>query len=376
MLIVFFVCACLLQTLSGEIHRANANKNAKYQHSSRSLNRNAHRKQLLNETSEEEILYWGHPQVTWVCSLASAALVGLSGIFPLAVIPIETGEALRKGAGAAHLKLLLSFAVGGLLGDVFLHLLPEAWQNIPPGSHGHSWVGLWVLVGLLTFLVIEKIFPDNNDEDEEEEKEVVGEGQEEEEEEILGEDDSGYSDSENPDRCLKKDKELKALKKENKRSPTPKETHIKTTGWLNLMANIIDNFTHGLAVAGSYCVSTKTGVLTTIAVLLHEVPHEVGDFAILLKAGFDRWRAAKAQLLTASGGLLGAMAALCAESAKSAGESTAWVLPFTSGGFIYIAMVTILPDLLREKNLWRSIQQTCLLLAGIAIMMAVTLLVE
>ncbi|ELT99345.1 hypothetical protein CAPTEDRAFT_71742, partial [Capitella teleta] len=69
----------------------------------------------------------------------------------------------------------------------------------------------------------------------------------------------------------------------------------QTTGWLNLLANVIDNFTHGLAVAGSYCVSTKTGMLTTFAVLLHEIPHEVGDFAILLKAGFDRWKAAKAQ---------------------------------------------------------------------------------
>lgn len=58
------------------------------------------------------------------------------------------------------------------------------------------------------------------------------------------------------------------------------------SGYLNLIANGIDNFTPGLAVAGSFMVSYKTGVLTTAAILIHEVPHEIGDFAILLKSGW------------------------------------------------------------------------------------------
>jgi zinc transporter ZupT len=56
-------------------------------------------------------------------------------------------------------------------------------------------------------------------------------------------------------------------------------------GYLNLLANSIDNFAHGLAVAGSFMVSYRTGVLTTSAILMHEVPHEIGDFAILLSSG-------------------------------------------------------------------------------------------
>lgn len=87
-----------------------------------------------------------------------------------------------------------------------------------------------------------------------------------------------------------------------------KAKHI--TGYLNLMANVIDNFTHGLAIGGSFLVSLRLGVLTTFAILIHEIPHEVGDFAILLRSGFNRWDAARAQLVTASGGIFGAMSAV------------------------------------------------------------------
>nr|KAG5690045.1 hypothetical protein BaRGS_009852 [Batillaria attramentaria] len=194
---------------------------------------------------------------------------------------------------AAHLKLMLSFAVGSLLGDVFCHLLPEVWAYMDRDDHkAHIRIGLWVIVGLLFFLIVEKLAGD--------------------------------------------------------------ETEFEpVSGYLNLFANVVDNFTHGLAVAGSFLVSARVGTLTTLAILLHEVPHEVGDFAILLRSGFDRWKAAKAQFLTATGGVFGALTALTAESAQLAGERTAWILPFTSGGFLYIALVTVVPDLLQERH-WRQ----------------------
>lgn len=105
---------------------------------------------------------------------------------------------------------------------------------------------------------------------------------------------------------------------------------------------------------------------------------QVGDFAILLRAGFDRWSAARMQLSTASFGVFGACFALCAHSPEGAGETslsvhlvhaapftananspfqtfaenaTAWILPFTAGGFIYIALVNVVPDLLEESSL-------------------------
>lgn len=95
---------------------------------------------------------------------------------------------------------------------------------------------------------------------------------------------------------------------------------FQVAGYLNLMANCIDNFTHGLAVGGSFLLSARVGALTTFAILIHEVPHEVGDFAILLRAGFSRWDAAKAQLCTASSGLIGSLAAIAFSGLDDIGE--------------------------------------------------------
>ena len=88
----------------------------------------------------------------------------------------------------------------------------------------------------------------------------------------------------------------------------------------------------------SFLASFKMGLITTFAILIHEIPHEVGDFAILLKSGFSRWEAGKAQMCTASVGMLGALAALSLDSVKSLEARTAWILPFSAGGFLNIGI--------------------------------------
>ncbi|NXU43221.1 S39AD protein, partial [Drymodes brunneopygia] len=261
----------------------------------------------------------------WICSLIGSFMVGLSGVFPLLVIPLETGAVLRSEAGSHRLKQFLSFAIGGLLGNVFLHLLPEAWAYTCSATTGEGQsfqqqklLGLWVIIGFLTFLVLEKIFL-------------------EKEEEYPGVD----CDSKAPSRKIPNgsgcplpkgsSKSQRAQCNGSSLQSGPKNNRIKISGYLNLLANTIDNFTHGLAVAASFLVSRKVGFLTTMAILLHEIPHEVGDFAILLRAGFDRWSAAKMQLSTALGGILGACFAICAQSPKGAGK-VPWDLCRNGGG--------------------------------------------
>jgi len=103
--------------------------------------------------------------VPWVFSLLGSALIGLSGILPLIIIPSgETGKdkEIKNPADSKFLKTLLSFAVGGLLGDVFLHLLPEAWEydmkDRNSNEHPSIRSGMWVLSGVLLFTIVEKIF--------------------------------------------------------------------------------------------------------------------------------------------------------------------------------------------------------------------------
>ncbi|GBN77100.1 Zinc transporter ZIP13 [Araneus ventricosus] len=281
-------------------------------------------------------------------------------------------------SGGKFLRLLLSFAVGGLLGDVFLHLLPEAWNHIEslgPEMHSkHLTLGLWVLLGMFSFVILEIMFAASQ-----ERKEV-----------------QLNNNTQSIDKCFQNGKEASNSRFLCNGNSPYHETHsnshqkngiinhsankphalneievlqtIHITGYLNLMANSIDNFTHGLAVAGSFLVGIKMGMLTTFAILIHEIPHEIGDFAILLKSGFNPWNAAKAQVSTATIGILGAVVALSSDSADKLGSCTSWILPFTSGGFLNIALVNVLPDLLKEKDPWESVKQMLCLCGGIGVM--------
>jgi hypothetical protein len=103
-------------------------------------------------------------------------------------------------------------------------------------------------------------------------------------------------------------------------------------GYLNLLVNTLDNFTHGLAIAAAFCRDTPTGITTTIAIVIHEVPHEIGDYAILIQSGFSTSRAIFAQFLTSAGGLLGAVYGLY-NTNSGAGF---WIFPFVSICFDFI----------------------------------------
>ncbi|KAF0043131.1 hypothetical protein F2P81_004468 [Scophthalmus maximus] len=252
--------------------------------------------------------------------------------------------------------------------DTFAFLLYDLICCPTGGKRNHYMTqGLWVIVGLLAFLLLEKMFPDQDS----------------------LEDPTSNSDlnfncpapsnsvfSEKAVVSLKNGHHAESWKSSKQQSVQGRSEKIKTSGYLNLLANCIDNFTHGLAVAGSFLVSKKVGFLTTFAILLHEIPHEVGDFAILLRAGFDRWSAARMQLSTALFGVLGACFALCTQSPKGTENATVWILPFTSGGFLYIALVNVVPDLLQESSLRNTILQILLIICGVAVMALLSAIID
>jgi len=250
------------------------------------------------------------------------------------------------------LKLMLSFAVGGLLGDVFLHLLPEAHHKLylkasemqDPVRYiqeGHLTIGLWILFGILTFIFVEMIFSINkNNEDAEDIKT-----------------NHDTNSKENGNSTIEDVKSHNTvISKPDKNETSFLNGDISVSGYLNLIANCVDNFSHGLAVGGAFLIGPKVGVTTTLCILVHEIPHEIGDFAILIKSGFNRYEAARAQLSTASIGICGALLALGldtflnTEGGHDVENYTSWIIPFTCGGFINISLVTVLPDIMDSPN--------------------------
>uniref|UniRef100_A0A8C8JQW6 Zinc transporter SLC39A7 n=1 Tax=Oncorhynchus tshawytscha TaxID=74940 RepID=A0A8C8JQW6_ONCTS len=302
----------------------------------------------------------------WMQAIGATLLISAAPFFILFLIPVQSNTDQHKNL----LKVLLSFASGGLLGDAFLHLIPHALvphshhgdeghghshDSEESQDHGHSHgaahghmmsVGLWVLGGIVAFLVVEKFVR------------FLKEG-------------NGHGHSHAAPKAKESDgeeenKEGEKDGKESKDEKTPKGV----SGYLNLAADFTHNFTDGLAIGASFLVGPAVGTVTTLTILLHEVPHEIGDFAILVQSGCTKKKAMCLQLLTALGALAGTACSLLAEGVGA--TATAWILPFTAGGFVYIATVTVLPELLvGRSSLGQSVMEILAMLVGIYMMVLI-----
>lgn len=286
----------------------------------------------------------------YVKALSSTLFISVVPFFILFFIPID-GSIEKQPL----LKILLSFASGGLLGDAFLHLIPHALTPAGEGaghSHSHSHsnnneshephdmtVGLGVLGGIITFLVVEKSV-------------------------------RLFSGSHGHSHGPEKKKDEKKKKSDDKKSKDKKD-EIMIAGYLNLAADFTHNFTDGLAIGASYIAGNSIGYITTITILLHEIPHEIGDFAILVQSGCSRRKAMFLQLLTAFGAVSGTLISIYLQG-TSEGIVSSLILPFTAGGFIYIATVSVIPELLESSTkLSQSIKEIFALLAGVYMMVLI-----
>jgi zinc and cadmium transporter len=142
---------------------------------------------------------------------------------------------------------------------------------------------------------------------------------------------------------------------------------VEPVGYVNLVADGVHNLVDGMLIGASYLAGVPVGIATTVAVILHEIPQEMGDFGVLLQAGFSR---RNALLLNFGSGCLAIVGALLSLLAGSLVEGfTRVMLPFTAGGFIYIAGSDLLPELHKETRPLRSALQLLAVAVGVGLML-------
>lgn len=211
------------------------------------------------------------------------------------------------------LLYLVSFSAGAMLGDVFFHLLPELVKN--SGSFT-LFASAFVLSGIVAFFIIEKFIHWHH-------CHVEGEG------------------------------------------------HVHPFAWANLFGDGVHNFIDGLIIGASYLVSLPVGFATTIAVLFHEIPQEIGDYGVLLHGGFSRRKALLFNFLIALTSVLGALVAL---SLGKIDGFLLFLIPFAAGNFLYIAGADLIPELHKEVRASRSFLQLLFFVIGIVIMLGLKFL--
>lgn len=228
------------------------------------------------------------------------SVLGSAGGLITASIFLLLGDALR----VRLVPWLISYAVGTLLGVALLALLPEALLTLPPSRALGT-----LLAGVLTFFLLEKMVLWRHCHD--------------------GQD------------CA---------------------VHTSSAASLVIIGDAFHTFVDGALIAAAVVTSIPLGATTALAVAAHEIPQEVGDFAILLRAGYSRSRAFTLNLLSAAGGLVGAVLMLLAS--QSVPNALPYVLSFAAGSFLYVAMADLIPDLHRGGG-EGSTRQLLLIGAGI-----------
>lgn len=234
-------------------------------------------------------------------SVLLVSLISLAGVLSLGI----KEKKLKK-----ILIYFISFSTGALLGDAFIHLLPEAVEK-----SGFSLpTSLSILGGIAIFLVLEKI-----------------------------------------------------IHWQHCHTNILEEKHIHPFAYTNLVGDALHNFLDGIIIAAAYFASVPAGIATTLAVVFHEIPQEIGDFAVLLHAGFSKGKALLLNLASALFAILGT--ALTFLLTSSIENLQLFLIPIAAGGFIYIAGSDLIPELHKHsEKISQSILQILAFLVGIAIM--------
>jgi zinc and cadmium transporter len=210
---------------------------------------------------------------------------------------------------------LVSLSAGTLLGDAFIHLIPNAFKNLPENSFR---VSLFLLSGIVVFFILEKFIHWRH--------------------------------------CHE----------------IASEKHPHPFSYVILFGDGLHNLIDGAVIAGSFLISFPVGVATTLAIIFHEIPQEIGDFCSLIYGGFSRKKALLFNFLTTLISFVGAGIVLVLNS--SLPHINQFLIPFAAGGFIYIASSDLIPELHKQTEIKKSIGQFAAILVGIALMAGMTFL--
>ncbi len=202
---------------------------------------------------------------------------------------------------------LIGFSAGALVGSAFLHLLPEALEKLNSSSVFYS-----LILGIIIFFLMERYM--------------------------------------------------------HWRHCHDKDCHIHAFTYLNLFGEAFHNFIDGIAIAASFVISIKLGMITTLAIILHEIPKELGNFGVLIFGGFSRKKALFYNFVCALMAIVGALAGYFISDLMV--NFAQFIMPLTAGGFIYIAMSDLIPEVHKEKDQQRATLAFAAFLLGIILMAA------
>jgi zinc and cadmium transporter len=258
---------------------------------------------------------------------------------PIFVAALAAGVLATGAAGvalalsASWIPRLVSFAVGALLGAVFIELLPHALES----GHTES-VMVTVLAGLLAFFLLEKL--------------------------VLWRHSHGH---------VTHDDAIDETEHAHATHGTAAHDHGRS-GLMILIGNSVHNFCDGVVIAAAFLAETRLGLITTLAIVAHAVPQQVGDFAVLLHSGYSKKRAFAVNVGTGVATLVGATAGYFALAALTGILPT--VLAIASASLLYVAVADLIPSLHRRPEPVETLKQMLMILSGIAIIAGVHFALE
>lgn len=247
--------------------------------------------------------------------IAWIVLMSLAG----GLLSVLVASGVSYAARPHWVPVLISYAIGALLGAAFLEVLPHAIE----AAESPEKAAMNILAGILLFFVLEKLVLWRHCHDE---------GCAGHEPHSHGHGHGGH---------------------EHGRS-----------GLLILVGDTFHNFVDGVLIAAAFVESTPLGIVTALAIIAHEIPQEVGDYLILLHSGYSKAKALAFNLLSSLATLVGAMLAYFALS-----ELTSWIpslLGLAAASMIYVAVADLIPGLHKRTELKATVQQVLLIVLGVA----------